>query len=47
MDELILADPSARTVTCWALDGARYLPTDGSALLAVSVAELEAGIDWP
>jgi len=47
VDELIVADPTARTVTCWARDGASYLQTDGSALLAVTVADLQAGIAWP
>jgi hypothetical protein len=42
--ELIVADPTARTVTCWALDGAAYRQADGAALLTVSVAELQAGI---
>ena len=39
VDELIVADPTARTVT--------YRQTDGSALLAISMAELHAGIAWP
>jgi Uma2 family endonuclease len=47
VDELIVADPTARTVTCWALDGAAYRQTNGSALLAISVAELQAAIAWP
>jgi Uma2 family endonuclease len=46
VDELIVADPTARTVTCWTLDGAAYRQTDGSALLAINVAELQAGIAW-
>jgi hypothetical protein len=47
VDELIVADPSARTVTCWAPDGAAYRQTDRSELLAVCAAELKAGISWP
>jgi Uma2 family endonuclease len=47
VDELIVADPTARTVTCWTLEGAAYRQTDGSALLAINVAELQAGIAWP
>jgi Uma2 family endonuclease len=47
VDGLIVADPSARTITCWVLDGTAYRQTDRSALLAVTAAELEAGIDWP
>jgi len=47
VDELIVADPSARTVTCWMLDGAVHRQTHRSSLLAVTAAELEAGIAWP
>ena len=47
VDELIVADPSVRTVTCWALDGAAYRQTDRSALLAVTAAELETSLAWP
>jgi Uma2 family endonuclease len=47
VDELIVAEPSARTVTCRALEGAAYRQTDRSALLAVTATELEAGIAWP
>ena len=47
VDELIVADPTARTVTCWALDSGAYRQTDGSTLLARSAAELHAGIAWP
>jgi hypothetical protein len=44
---MIVADPSARTVTCWVLDGAAYRQTDRSALLAVTAAELESSLAWP
>ena len=47
VDELIVADPTTRTVTCWALEASVYRQSDGSALLAISVAELQAGITWP
>ena len=47
VDELIVADPTARTVTCWALDGTAYRQIDESALLAISMVELHAGIAWP
>ena len=38
---------AARTVTGWALDGTAYRQIDESALLAISMAELHAGIVWP
>src|SRR5262245_59005249 len=47
VDELIVADPAARTVTCWVLDGDTYRPSDRSVLLAVAAADLQAGLDWP
>src|SRR5262249_43205041 len=46
-DELIVADPTARTVTCWALDGTAYRQTGRSERLAVPATELEAAISWP
>jgi hypothetical protein len=46
VDELIVADPSARTVTCWTLDGAAYRQTDRSELLAVTAAQLHERISW-
>jgi hypothetical protein len=47
VDELIVADPNARTVTCWASDGAAYRQKDRSELLTVTATELEASISWP
>jgi Uma2 family endonuclease len=47
VEELIVADPAARTVICWRLDGAAFRQSDGSATLAISAAELEAGLTWP
>jgi hypothetical protein len=47
VDELIVADPGARTVTCWALHEAAYRQSDRSDLLAVTTSELEDRISWP
>jgi Uma2 family endonuclease len=47
VDELIVADPTARTVTCWARDGASYARVAGSALLGVTAQWLLDSLDWP
>ena len=47
VDELIVADPAARTVTCWERDGTSYREVTGSALLAVTAQWLLDSIDWP
>jgi Uma2 family endonuclease len=47
VDELIVADPAARTVTCWAREGAAYREVAESALLGATAQWLRDGIDWP
>lgn len=47
VDELIVADPLARTVRCWHLVDGAYAERGGSALLDVTTAQLVAGVDWP
>jgi Uma2 family endonuclease len=47
VDELIVADPVGRTVSCWARDGLAYREVPGSALLAVTAQQLRDSIDWP
>lgn len=47
VDELLVADPGARTVLMWKLTEGKYQTTGSSALLNVSAAALTAAIDWP
>jgi Uma2 family endonuclease len=47
VDELIVADPAARPVTCWILYDEAYRQSDRSVLLAVAAADLQARLDWP
>lgn len=47
VDEVCIADPLPRKVRWFVLAGASYEETAASALLSVTAADLEAGIDWP
>jgi len=47
VEEIIVADPSARAVACYAPLGDRYHVQSRSALLGVGSADLAAGISWP
>ena len=47
VDELVVADPDARSVQWWLRGSQGFEPTAHSALLDVSVAEVTASIDWP
>ncbi|HEX3827662.1 MAG TPA: Uma2 family endonuclease [Sporichthyaceae bacterium] len=47
VDEICVADPEARTIRWFRRDSASYLPVDRSELLDVTVADLEATVDWP
>lgn len=47
VDEILVADPDARTVQCWRLTGGSYLSADRSTVLGVSCADLAAAIAWP
>ena len=47
VDELVVADPAARTVTCWTRDGATYRQARESAVLGVTEQWLRDSIAWP
>lgn len=47
VDELMVADPEARTVRSWHLVDGAYVEQPRSALLDVEVATLVAEVDWP
>ncbi len=47
VDELCIADPRQRWIRWFVLAGGAYEDAPASPLLGVTVAELEAGIDWP
>ncbi len=47
VEELIVADPAARTVRCWHLTEGEYVEHPRSALLGLSMAGLAAEVDWP
>jgi Uma2 family endonuclease len=47
VDELLVADPAARSVRCWRLDSAGYVEVPGSDLLAVTADEVAQTIAWP
>ncbi len=47
VDELIVADPAARTVTVWARSRAAYEQQPGSDVLGVTADALRQAIAWP
>jgi Uma2 family endonuclease len=47
VDELIVADPAARTVTCWAREETAYREAPESTVLAVTAQWLRNSIGWP
>jgi Uma2 family endonuclease len=47
VDELILADPETRTVTCWAREERAYREAPESTGLAVTAQWLRNSIGWP
>jgi Uma2 family endonuclease len=47
VDELLIADPAARTVQCWRRAGDGYVETGAGALLGVTAATLTDRVDWP
>ncbi len=47
VDEVVIVDPAARTVTWLVLRDSAYQPTEHSELLDVDVADLAGQIDWP
>jgi Uma2 family endonuclease len=47
VEELVVADPAARTVTCWRRAGDDDRETGGSALLSVTAESLRQAIAWP
>ncbi len=47
VDELLIVDPKARSVTWLALRDDEYRPVDRSKIVDVSASELADGIEWP
>ena len=47
VDELMVADPEARTIRCWHLVDGAYVEQPRSALLDVEMSTLVAEVDWP
>jgi Uma2 family endonuclease len=47
VDELLIVDPTSRSVTWLGLCAGAYRPTDHSEILDLGVAALAARIDWP
>jgi Uma2 family endonuclease len=47
VDELLIVDPRARSVTWLALRDGEYRPADESEIVDVSAQELADGIEWP
>ncbi len=47
VDEVVVADPSARSIVWMERDGGGYRPVVHSELLGVDVAEIVDAIDWP
>lgn len=47
VDEVVLVDPAARTVTWLALQDGEYAPVERSGLVDLGPAELAARLDWP
>jgi Uma2 family endonuclease len=47
VDEICTAEPVEGRLRWWRLAGKNHVETDASELLAVTVAELDALIDWP
>jgi len=47
VDELIVADPQARTVRCYRREGESYVEAPRSAVLAVDADDLTRRIAWP
>ncbi len=46
VDEVVIADPVARTIAWFELAGGEYLPVERSALLGIDVAEVLASLGW-
>ena len=47
VEEILIADPRAKTIRWFVLAGAGYEETGASRLLGVSAADLVAAVDWP
>ena len=47
VDEILVAEPSERTVVCWAREKSEYLPTTRSKVLKISMAAVQADVRWP
>lgn len=47
VDELLVADPDAKTVRCWHLGGTGYEQSAEGRLLDLAMADLTAQIHWP
>lgn len=47
VEEIVVADPDARTVRWWTCGSDGFEPVERSPLLGVDAAAVEADIDWP
>ena len=47
VDEILVADPAARTVECWRLGGGSYLQQDRSVVLGATMSTVQHAIRWP
>lgn len=47
VEELLVVDPHARTVTWLTLASGEYVPADRSTVIPLGPAELAAQLDWP
>jgi Uma2 family endonuclease len=47
VDEMIIADPAARTITFWSRRDGVFVESSTSRLLALDVAQLSSLITWP
>ena len=47
VDEILVAEPSERTVVCWAPEKSEYPPTTRSKVLKISMAAVQADVRWP
>ena len=47
VQDVLLADPTTKTVTCRALNNGQYIPTARCAVMGIDMADLEHALRWP
>ena len=47
VEEILVVDPDARSVTCFVRQGGRFVAGDRSPLLAIATVDIEAAVPWP